>query len=177
MSDNIYELKYKTPMNDLPEQGEVVTEKPYYESTPILKSQEKNETKQKKCELEKKEKIALIMYIIFLILLIVDIVVEVCCKIFDPWLLPDNIAGVGITIVLVIYFIIKRTIYDSNGTLLWVSGIILIVGSVAKFVGLFMLELKKKAISKGNGSMVGVIFLTLGKLVFLCISFGNLCGN
>ena len=33
MSYNNYELKYKTPMNDLPEHGEVVTEKPYYDNS------------------------------------------------------------------------------------------------------------------------------------------------
>ena len=27
MSDNNYELEYKTPMNDLPEQGEVINRK------------------------------------------------------------------------------------------------------------------------------------------------------
>ena len=48
MYNNNYELEYKTPMNDLPEHGEVVTEKPYYDtgSTPIPIPQEKNETKQ-----------------------------------------------------------------------------------------------------------------------------------
>ena len=47
MSDNNYELEYKTPMNDLPEHGEVITKKPYYDNGSTLTPlpQEKNETK------------------------------------------------------------------------------------------------------------------------------------
>ena len=48
MSDNNYELEYKTPMNDLPEHGEVITKKPYYDNGSTLTPlpQGKNETKQ-----------------------------------------------------------------------------------------------------------------------------------
>ena len=185
---NNYELQYKTPMNDLPEHEEVVTEKPYYDngSAPPLNPKEKNEIKhsepqpkveKEKFELDKNTKIGLIMYAIFFLLLITDIIIEVCCKIFDPWLLPDNIAGVGITIIFVIYFIIKRSLGDSNGTLMCWSGAILIVASIVKFVGIYMVELTKKAISKGNGTMLGVGFLSLGKLVFICLSAGYLLGH
>ena len=102
MSDNNYELEYKTPMNDLPEQGEVITEKPYYDNgftlTPL--PQEKNETKQsentnryhryyceqqqsggKKCTLKKNEIIALISYILLILMCIGDIIIQVCLKI------------------------------------------------------------------------------------------------
>ena len=87
MSDNNYELEYKTPMNDLPAHGEVITKKPYYDNGSTLTPlpQEKNETKQpekingyhryyceqqsveKKFILAKNEIIALISYILYLL--------------------------------------------------------------------------------------------------------------
>ena len=55
MSDNNYELEYKTPMNDLPEHGEVITKKPYYDNgstlTPFLKKKMKQSNQKKQMDI------------------------------------------------------------------------------------------------------------------------------
>ena len=190
MSDNNYELEYKTPMNDLPEHGEVITKKPYYDNGSTLTPlpQEKNETKQpekingyhryyceqqsveKKCILAKNEIIALISYILLILMCIGDIIIQVCCKIFTPWFLPDNIAGLGMAIVLLIFFIIKRTV--DNCTLITLNTLALFGGLVVKFVGLYIIDHSEKNTIKDKGGFIGVSILSCFKVIASCISIG-----
>ena len=66
----------------------------------------------KKNKMEKRHKKALVLFIIIILLIGVEISIEVCCKIFTPYLLRDNIAIFIMTIAYVIFIILKKSIVD-----------------------------------------------------------------
>ena len=97
-----------------------------------------------------------------------DIIIQVCLKIFTPWFLPDNIAVLGIAIVLLIFFIIKRTV--ENSTLIIVNTLSLFCGLAVKLIGIYIMSNFEKDTIKDKGGFYGVSILTLAKLVASCIS-------
>ena len=97
-----------------------------------------------------------------------DIIIQVCCKIFTPWFLPDNIAVLGIAIVLLIFFIIKRTV--ENSTLITVNTLAVFCGLAVKLIGIYIIFNFEKDTIKDKGGFYGVSILFLAKLVASCIS-------
>ena len=87
---------------------------------------------------------------------------------FTPWFLPDNIAGLGTAIVLLIFFIIKRTV--ENSTLITVNTLAVFCGLAVKLIGIYIIFNFEKDTIKDKGGFYGVSILTLAKLVASCIS-------
>ena len=89
--------------------------------------------------MNKKQKISLVLFIILILLVVGDIITEVYYKmLFTPFLLGDNIVIVLMSIIYLIFIILKKPI---NNLLAW-SILVLGAGFVVKGIGLYLFKLK-----------------------------------
>ena len=89
--------------------------------------------------MNKKQKISLVLFIILILLVVGDIITEVYYKmLFTPFLLGDNIVIVLMSIIYLIFIILKKQI---NNLLAW-SILVLGAGFVVKGIGLYLFKLK-----------------------------------
>ena len=111
--------------------------------------------------MEKRHKLALIYFIIIILLIAVDIVVEVYGGIFYILLLGDNVAIVSMTIVYLVFIILKKSI--ENRKLELANIFVLSAGFALKSLGIYLLykfELE-------NFAAFALIFIVLGKAVLV----------
>ena len=73
------------------------------------------------------------------------------------------------TIVLVIFFIIKRT-FD-NGALIGVTIGVFAVGYIIKFIEIYIVDFRNNK-NKENSAYIGVSVLSFAKVIFTCLSLG-----
>ena len=115
----------------------------------------------KKKRMEKRHKLALIYFILIILLIAVDIVVEVYGDIFYILLLGDNVAIVVMTIVYLVFIILKKSI--ENRKLELANIFVLSAGFALKSLGIYLLykfELE-------NFAAFALIFIVLGKAVLV----------
>ena len=111
--------------------------------------------------MEKRHKLALIYFIIIILLIAVDIVVEVYGDIFYILLLGDNVAIVVMTVVYLVFIILKKSF--ENRKLELANIFVVSAGFALKSLGIYLLykfELE-------NFAAFALIFIVLGKAVLV----------
>ena len=122
----------------------------------------------KKNKMEKRHKKALVLFIIIILLVVVDIIIEVCCKIFTPFLLADNIAIFIMTIVYVVFIILKKSL--ENVGLLLATIFVLLAGFIVKGVGFYLLNKNEQS----GDIWVAPFLLLFGKFTLAIYFLGTL---
>ena len=113
---------------------------------------------QEREEMEKSHKTALVLFIVLILFIVIDIILEVCGKLFTPFLLGDNIAIFIMAIVHVIFIILKKSIEDP--CLVAVSFFVLLAGFAVKGVGFYLMN---QNVEKPSNAAFGLFFLCFGK--------------
>ena len=106
------------------------------------------------------------MFIVLIVFIVIDIILEVCCKLFTPFLLGDNIGIFIMTIVYVFFIILKKSIEDPRLGI--VAFFVLLARFVVKGVGFYLMNKNEEKISN---SALGLFFVCFGKFALSIACF------
>ena len=114
--------------------------------------------------MEKRYKIILVLTTILILFCVGDIIIEIFCKMFTPWILGDNAAIFIMLIVYIIFIILKKDI--KNPCLGMIAFFVIIAGFIVKGTGFYLLNHSNKG---PNNALLASFFICIGKFYLIVV--------